>query len=563
MKTDENNGPGTMETNRPGPHLSQLDRLRRPVVRRMVSFLCCICLLIAGLQSWNLWSAREAQLDETAVSTSNMARALAAQAESVLKVGDAALAEMVERAEHEAGAAPNDARIHARLAEIVRTTPEIHGLFIYGPQGDWRITALPRPVAANNADREYFQYHLAHAGKGTHVGRPVRSRSSGVVIIPLSRRIDKPDGSFGGVALVTLDIRFFGKFYERFDVGPSGTIVLATDDGTLIYRRPFKEGLVGMDISNGPVFQMLRSGGPAGTHMLKSKVDGVVRLYSYRHLEGFPLVVASAIARDDMLGDWRRHAAVTSAIVLSALVLLGWGGVRMVRQVRIRDALEHELRIATASLRRRNASLRSLADSDGLTGLANRRLFEATLAREYARVRRGDAPFSIIMVDVDHFKKYNDRYGHVAGDDCLRRSPACLAKRRAVRPTWRRATAARSSRSSCRIPTWLARPWWPRPSAPAWKHSASSTWTMKVARSRSVWASAAVSRAARRAAIRWPGSRPPTGSCTWPSHPAATGWWRARSMWLRGRHKKGGTEVPPRGYTLGSVDQKRLIRSGS
>jgi diguanylate cyclase (GGDEF)-like protein len=417
-----------METNRPGPHLSQLDRLRRPVVRRMVSFLCCICLLIAGLQSWNLWSAREAQLDETAVSTSNMARALAAQAESVLKVGDAALAEMVERAEHEAGAAPNDARIHARLAEIVRTTPEIHGLFIYGPQGDWRITALPRPVAANNADREYFQYHLAHAGKGTHVGRPVRSRSSGVVIIPLSRRIDKPDGSFGGVALVTLDIRFFGKFYERFDVGPSGTIVLATDDGTLIYRRPFKEGLVGMDISNGPVFQMLRSGGPAGTHMLKSKVDGVVRLYSYRHLEGFPLVVASAIARDDMLGDWRRHAAVTSAIVLSALVLLGWGGVRMVRQVRIRDALEHELRIATASLRRRNASLRSLADSDGLTGLANRRLFEATLAREYARARRGDAPFSIIMVDVDHFKKYNDRYGHVAGDDCLRRVAGVLGE---------------------------------------------------------------------------------------------------------------------------------------
>jgi diguanylate cyclase (GGDEF)-like protein len=183
-----------------------------------------------------------------------------------------------------------------------------------------------------------------------------------------------------------------------------------------------------MDISNGPVFQMLRSGGPAGTHMLKSKVDGVVRLYSYRHLEGFPLVVASAIARDDMLGDWRRHAAVTSAIVLSALVLLGWGGVRMVRQVRIRDALEHELRIATASLRRRNASLRSLADSDGLTGLANRRLFEATLAREYARVRRGDAPFSIIMVDVDHFKKYNDRYGHVAGDDCLRRVAGVLGE---------------------------------------------------------------------------------------------------------------------------------------
>jgi hypothetical protein len=90
------------------------------------------------------------------------------------------------------------------------------------------------------------------------------------MVIPVSRRIDRPDGSFGGVALVTLDLGYFGRFYDRFDVGREGTIVLALDDGTLLYRRPFNESLVGKDISKGPIFQTMRSTGPVGTAMLKS-----------------------------------------------------------------------------------------------------------------------------------------------------------------------------------------------------------------------------------------------------------------------------------------------------
>jgi diguanylate cyclase (GGDEF)-like protein/PAS domain S-box-containing protein len=61
-----------------------------------------------------------------------------------------------------------------------------------------------------------------------------------------------------------------------------------------------------------------------------------------------------------------------------------------------------------------------LALSDGLTGLANRRHFDAHLKEEWARARREGAPLSLLLIDVDLFKKYNDNYGHQAGDDCLR-----------------------------------------------------------------------------------------------------------------------------------------------
>jgi diguanylate cyclase (GGDEF)-like protein len=408
------------------PRLKHLNQIRRPLVGRTIALLVTFSALLVGILGWSLWSARQGQLAQTAASTSNMARALAAQAETSFKIADAILAETVERVEHDGVDGAAGERLHQRFLHITGHSAEVHGLFVYGADGSWQVNALPNPVQANNADRDYFRYHQTHAGRGTHVGKPVRSRSSGAVVIPVSRRIERPDGSFGGVALVTLDLGFFGRFYDRFDIGRDGTIALALDDGTLIYRRPYRESLVGTDISQGPVFRMMRSTGPVGTAMLKSRLDGVERLFSYHHLDGYPLMVASAQSKDEILAHWWTTVIRMSCVVAFAVSLLAWGGRRMIRQIRVREQLEDELRRAGAALEQHNQALKALAESDGLTGLANRRLFEETLGRELGRARRGGAPFALIMCDVDFFKKYNDRYGHVAGDDCLRKVAAAI-----------------------------------------------------------------------------------------------------------------------------------------
>ena len=64
---------------------------------------------------------------------------------------------------------------------------------------------------------------------------------------------------------------------------------------------------------------------------------------------------------------------------------------------------------------------------DGLTGIANRRKFDAVLAEEWDAARRHTQPLSLILIDIDFFKQYNDHYGHVQGDDCLKRVGAALA----------------------------------------------------------------------------------------------------------------------------------------
>ena len=81
---------------------------------------------------------------------------------------------------------------------------------------------------------------------------------------------------------------------------------------------------------------------------------------------------------------------------------------------------------AEIALRISAEQLRNLAETDGLTGIVNRRTFDEALMREVARSARGRKPLSLLMIDIDRFKAYNDTYGHQAGDQCLRLVSKCL-----------------------------------------------------------------------------------------------------------------------------------------
>ena len=78
-------------------------------------------------------------------------------------------------------------------------------------------------------------------------------------------------------------------------------------------------------------------------------------------------------------------------------------------------------------LKRRTDELQRMASLDGLTAIANRRVFDDTLDMEWRRACRSLVPLSLLIVDVDHFKRFNDHYGHQAGDACLRTIAATLA----------------------------------------------------------------------------------------------------------------------------------------
>jgi diguanylate cyclase (GGDEF)-like protein len=83
--------------------------------------------------------------------------------------------------------------------------------------------------------------------------------------------------------------------------------------------------------------------------------------------------------------------------------------------------MRHRLIEVSRELENANSVLQRQAEVDGLTGLANRRLLDRHLAKEIARCTRTHSPLSVIMADIDHFKAFNDHYGHIAGDNCLQK----------------------------------------------------------------------------------------------------------------------------------------------
>ena len=165
-------------------------------------------------------------------------------------------------------------------------------------------------------------------------------------------------------------------------------------------------------------------------------------IFDYRVMERFgvkpeDLPVGAQIINRPFFSVWDRYRwQIISAISLlgveTALIVLLLHIARGRRKALAaldeeRTLLEQRVVERTHELQVANEQLANLSITDGLTGLANRRHFDEVLDNEYARLRRSGAPLSLVLLDVDYFKLFNDTYGHPCGDDCLRQVAALIA----------------------------------------------------------------------------------------------------------------------------------------
>ncbi|MCC7701464.1 sensor domain-containing diguanylate cyclase [Janthinobacterium sp. GW460P] len=387
-----------------------------------ISFVVLVCLSLLATQLWMTLRAREVQLNEAARESANLAQSVAQHAYDTIKEADTVLVGLVERVEADGVSDLELARIHKLLVTRVAELRQLHGIFVYARDGSWLVNSQKTLLSnLNNSDREYFNYHRTHDERGPYVGPPVRSKSTGNWIVTVSRRINMPDGSFGGVALATIDMNYFRLFYERFAIGEKGAIFIANGTGILLLRRPFDESLLGRDLSQFPLFHDYLPKSPVGTAVIKSRVDGVTRINSYRRVEEYPLVVSAALSQDEVLAAWRLDTVIQNAVGGVLVLLIAFIGYRVVRLIDLRVKSEAGLVEARNELELINETLARLANQDGLTGLANRRHFDQSLLAEFSRAQRENNSLGLVLIDVDFFKQYNDIYGHVAGDECLRK----------------------------------------------------------------------------------------------------------------------------------------------
>lgn len=386
---------------------------RRSLISRAIAFIAIVAVSLTSLVVWNSWQARQSELQQAEVTTTNMARALTQHAEASIGSTDNILAALVEKIEERGIRNIQPAVLKSFLMRRVAEQEIVGGLIVIDDTAHPLVNSHPNPpLGISYTDRDYFAHHRDYADRGPYVGPAVFSKTTQTWIITVSRRLENPDGTFAGVMLATIPLDFFRRFYEEFDIGQSGAIILAADDGVLLARHPFIASLVGTSISQGPVFNEYRSKGPVGTAMLVSAVDATERLYSYRHGATYPLLAAVAMSKADIYAEWTAETIRLTAVCIVLLIFLSGFGVYLVYQINLREGIELRLRDA-------QQALETLAAEDGLTGLANRRAFDAALKTEFDRAVRNRSTLALVMIDVDRFKQFNDLYGHPAGDECL------------------------------------------------------------------------------------------------------------------------------------------------
>jgi diguanylate cyclase (GGDEF)-like protein len=268
------------------------------------------------------------------------------------------------------------------------------------------------PRKGNFAKRKYFTVQRDNPGVGLYVSDPFHSRlRRGSLSIALSRRLSNRDGSFAGIVLLAISLDYFHQLFSGLSLGPHGSMSLIGKDGIMVMRQPFDVRIVGRDISEASTFRRFISA-REGTFSETGSIDGVRRLYYFKNLPDLPLIIMVAEAEQDIYAAWRRRALTIGLLVATFSAGFIALSVLLAAQLRRRMRAESELVL--------------LARTDGLTGLNNRRTFGEILEQEWRKARRARSVFSLLFVDVDRFKAYNDTYGHQAGDEALAAVARCI-----------------------------------------------------------------------------------------------------------------------------------------
>jgi len=346
----------------------------------------------------------------------------------------------------------------ARLVDYLNSVrarfADYEELQLVDAKGELIASSAPRPSPVRLPDG----WERSLGSSRSLIGEPYWDAAARKAVVVLGVPVLRGNGSMAGALVARVNFTSLTQVLRAYGTRSVGRVYLATERGTLIADS--RGGLAGREkIGLAPDVaarllaadgKIVEHGGPDGVEVLASAqrlsqgawfaaadmpaADAYRQAIQLRNLAlvviGILLVVITLVAYwlaaliTRPLGRLTSAAAKVSAGDLSVGLPAGGGGeVGYLTQV---------FNTMVESLRRNREELERLSTTDSLTGLGNRRHMMSLLAGEFERARRSAKPFSILMLDVDHFKKYNDTHGHQAGDDVLARVGMVL--RDSIRP---------------------------------------------------------------------------------------------------------------------------------
>ena len=522
--------------------------------------VCAGLALVAGAFSmvgWTIVDAHRAARRQEVEAQNNLSLGLERDVRRTIEVMDLSLHSAVHGMEMPGITAMAPATRQAVLFDGAIEAEGFGGAFITDEAGHLIYDSVGAiHPGMDVADRDYFQAQKAHPDLGLLVTPPLRHGNGSVDSFALVRRYNHPDGTFAGVVIGVLRLDYIQSLAEPLQLGGHGIVSLFNTDGILFAHKPFVRQDIGRSFSTSPVFSDMRRQS-SGVVEAKSVLDGIDRLYTYRQVGQFPLVVTIGRAHRDVFAEWAEKTVALICILSLFIVVGAFLVISLRRELRRRGQAERAAKMSeqrhsdalarldalfqysddsmlvartdqdgqfvyealnpvwermtgvqrdmalgrnpreclpphlaatiTASWERclderrpvtfgfetqrdgkaiawdakvvpvvgeqgnvtrlisvardvtqrkaaedklaaMNLELASQATTDSLTGLANRRRLDQALDQEWRRAARDGSPLSMMMIDLDRFKLFNDQYGHQQGDACLRATAKVLSR---------------------------------------------------------------------------------------------------------------------------------------
>ena len=340
------------------------------------------------------------------------------------------------------------------LTDLSSNVPWMRMLVVVGNNGQVKCGSDSAVIGLNISDRPYFQSAL-HSREFALSDYLIR-RVSGVPGVMATFPVMKEGGVVTtSVIVASLDLRWIGELAANAAQGAGTEVFVIDGGGTVLAASAEEEQLVGKNFAGHELTKELLAKDEGTT--TAEDFDGTRRILGFVRVPWTNARLAVGVDESVVHSGIDREISIAYVQlgVFGMLVLLAawFGGERLILRP-IRSLVRTATRFGRGDLRARaadepwmaefeplaaafddmarklaareeelqiaNQHLDELASLDGLTGLANRRGFDRELDHAWHRADELREPLALIMIDIDHFKLFNDRYGHVQGDACLR-----------------------------------------------------------------------------------------------------------------------------------------------
>jgi diguanylate cyclase (GGDEF)-like protein len=413
--------------------------------------------------SYQLWASaqsRELAMKQAKVRVNELTRLAVTEENDSLQ--DAAnLLRVLKHVPSVATAAPEEC--HELLSEITNEHPRIDQVAVMRGDGSIACTSAQAvPPTFKVSDREWFKEAIAIDAPSTVVSKLLISRARGLpgVIVATGNNPDQ-NGSRSAIGAL-MNLSWFNEIAANLSNSAGASIqIIDGRDGVVIAQSAILGRVVPGQALSPDLAEKIRTTAQ-GTTEIETPGRGT-EIVGYRWLPGETnshSTVLVSLNKSTVVAEADRHlilGLLTDMAALTCGVLIAWavaelsiirplsslarmavsfGGGNLEARVAVDEFSVAELKILGDTLNRaveqvqlRDHELEKLTLRDPLTGLANRRCFDSALDHAWKRATRNGTSVALIMVDVDHFKLFNDTYGHLAGDECLRNIAAAISKR--------------------------------------------------------------------------------------------------------------------------------------